>query len=56
MPKLLLVGIVERACVKTVVREIPQISDCFRVREESKDGTMKVCVFTPPAFLFDLKC
>ncbi|KZT29285.1 beta and beta-prime subunits of DNA dependent RNA-polymerase [Neolentinus lepideus HHB14362 ss-1] len=41
-PKLLLVGIVERVCQKTVIREIPSISDCFRVREESKDGKTKL--------------
>ncbi|TFK55537.1 beta and beta-prime subunits of DNA dependent RNA-polymerase [Heliocybe sulcata] len=40
--KLLLVGIVERVCRKTVIREIPGISDCFRVREDSKDGKSKL--------------
>lgn len=43
LPKLLLVGIVERTCVKTIVREIPHIADCFRVREDNKDGRVKVC-------------
>lgn len=28
-PKILLVGIVERTCLKTVIREIPGITDCF---------------------------
>ncbi|KAH7930704.1 beta and beta-prime subunits of DNA dependent RNA-polymerase [Leucogyrophana mollusca] len=28
-PKLLLVGIVERTCRKTIIREIPGITDCF---------------------------
>ncbi|KDQ64322.1 hypothetical protein JAAARDRAFT_187666 [Jaapia argillacea MUCL 33604] len=41
-PKLLLVGIVERVCLKTVIREIPGISDCFRVKEDSKDGSIKM--------------
>ncbi|KAH9077239.1 beta and beta-prime subunits of DNA dependent RNA-polymerase [Lactarius deliciosus] len=41
-PKLLLVGIVERTCTKTVVREIPGIADCFRVKEASKDGLIKI--------------
>jgi hypothetical protein len=36
------VGIVERVCTKTVVREIPRIADCFRVKEASKDGSIKV--------------
>lgn len=42
MPKLLLVGIVERTCNKTVVREIPGIKDCFQVKEDQKDGIQKV--------------
>ncbi|KAG9317500.1 hypothetical protein JVU11DRAFT_1704 [Chiua virens] len=33
-PKLLLVGIVERACRKTVIREIPGITECFRLASE----------------------
>lgn len=37
MPKLLLVGIVEKTCLKTVVREIPGITDCFKSKED-KDG------------------
>ena len=43
MPKLLLVGVVERTCLKTIVREIPGIKDCFRMHEQSKDGTTMVC-------------
>ena len=32
----------ERTCRKTVVREIPGITDCFRVKETNKDGSIKV--------------
>jgi DNA-directed RNA polymerase I subunit RPA1 len=35
-PKLLLVGVLERACRKTVIREIPGISDCFILKEQPK--------------------
>lgn len=42
LPKLMVVDIVERTCRKTVVREIPGISDCFRVKEANKDGSIKV--------------
>ncbi|KII94929.1 hypothetical protein PLICRDRAFT_169633 [Plicaturopsis crispa FD-325 SS-3] len=35
-PKLLLVDIVEKTCQKTVVREIPGITECFRTKEEKK--------------------
>jgi len=38
VPKLLLVGIVEKTCVKTVVREIPGITDCFKSKEDDKNG------------------
>ncbi|KAF8165499.1 hypothetical protein B0H34DRAFT_743123 [Crassisporium funariophilum] len=38
MPKLLFVGIVERACRATIVREIPGILDCFQVKDDSKKG------------------
>lgn len=38
MPKLLFVGIVERACRATVVREIPGITDCFQVKDTSQKG------------------
>jgi len=37
MPKLLFVGIVERVCRATVIREIPGISECFQVKESNKD-------------------
>lgn len=43
MPKLLLVGIIERTCLKTVIREIAGITDCFLVKDEkNKDAAMKV--------------
>ncbi|OBZ76821.1 DNA-directed RNA polymerase I subunit rpa1 [Grifola frondosa] len=38
MPKLLLVGLVERICVKTVIREIPGITDCFKSKEDDENG------------------
>ncbi|KDR83917.1 hypothetical protein GALMADRAFT_236414 [Galerina marginata CBS 339.88] len=38
MPKLLFVGIVERACRATVIREIPGISECFQVKDDSQKG------------------
>lgn len=34
MPKLLLVGIVEKTCTKTVIREIPGITECFKKKDE----------------------
>lgn len=38
VPKILLVGIVERTCAATVVREIPGIQDCFIAsKEDDKD-------------------
>ncbi|KAA1473475.1 beta and beta-prime subunits of DNA dependent RNA-polymerase [Dentipellis sp. KUC8613] len=42
MPKLLLVGIVERTCLKTVIREIPGITDLFRIRDSNKDGSINI--------------
>ena len=36
-PKLLLVGLVERTCRRTVIREIPGITECFRVKDDGKD-------------------
>jgi len=39
MPKLLFVGIVERACRATVIREIPGISDCFQVKDDGQKGS-----------------
>ncbi|KAH9850735.1 beta and beta-prime subunits of DNA dependent RNA-polymerase [Lenzites betulinus] len=38
MPKLLLVGLVERVCLKTVVREIAGITDCFKIEDDGKNG------------------
>ncbi|KAF9226653.1 beta and beta-prime subunits of DNA dependent RNA-polymerase [Gyrodon lividus] len=35
-PKLLLVGVVERACRKTIIREIPGITDCFKLADDKK--------------------
>jgi len=46
MPKLLFVGIVERTCRATVIREIPGITDCFQIKDDSKKGEepeIKVC-------------
>ncbi|KIK92292.1 hypothetical protein PAXRUDRAFT_830087 [Paxillus rubicundulus Ve08.2h10] len=40
-PKLLLVGIVERACRKTVIREIPGIIDCFKLADD-KQGKIQL--------------
>ena len=39
MPKLLFVGIVERACRVTVIREIPGIADCFQTKGDSQNGS-----------------
>ena len=39
MPKLLFVGIVERACRATVIREIPGIADCFQTKGDSQEGS-----------------
>lgn len=39
MPKLLFVGIIERACRGTVIREIPGISDCFQVKDTKPSET-----------------
>lgn len=50
----MVVDIVERTCLKTVVREIPGIVDCFRVKEASKDGSTKVSAFSPPKFGWSL--
>ncbi|KAF5321315.1 hypothetical protein D9619_000650 [Psilocybe cf. subviscida] len=47
MPKLLFVGIVERACRGTIIREIPGISDCFQVKgDNSKEGKSEVKLTT----------
>lgn len=45
MPKLLLVGLVERTCAKTVVREIPGIVDCFQLAGDDNKG--KIVVRSP---------
>lgn len=47
VPKLLLVGMVEKVCKKTVIREVEGISDCF-VKEGKKDKRTEVrpiCLF-----------
>ena len=46
VPKLLLVDIVERACKKAVIREIPGITDCFESKDSDKDKKTKVLVFS----------
>lgn len=43
MPKLLLVGLVEQTCRKTIVREVPGVADCFPVKEDKKETYEKVC-------------
>lgn len=44
MPKLLLVGIVEKTCAKTIIREIPGITDCFKSKDDQGGETAyKVC-------------
>ncbi|KAK7470427.1 hypothetical protein VKT23_001853 [Stygiomarasmius scandens] len=46
MPKLLFVGIVERTCRTTVIREIPGITDCFQTREDGKKGQEPIVKLT----------
>ncbi|KAF8639898.1 hypothetical protein AX17_001150 [Amanita inopinata Kibby_2008] len=46
MPKLLFVGIVERTCRTTVVREIPGITDCFCTREDIKGNEIEIKLTT----------
>ncbi|THV08343.1 beta and beta-prime subunits of DNA dependent RNA-polymerase [Dendrothele bispora CBS 962.96] len=46
MPKLLFVGIVERTCRATVIREIPGITDCFQTKEDGKKGQEPVIKLT----------
>ncbi|EJD01575.1 beta and beta-prime subunits of DNA dependent RNA-polymerase [Fomitiporia mediterranea MF3/22] len=41
-PKLLLVGLVEKACNKTIVREISGIADVFLSKDEGKDKQFKL--------------
>ncbi|KAG6877243.1 hypothetical protein C0992_010469 [Termitomyces sp. T32_za158] len=38
MPKLLFVGIVERTCRATIIREILGITECFQMKDDSKKG------------------
>ncbi|KAJ7490360.1 hypothetical protein B0H11DRAFT_2010213 [Mycena galericulata] len=46
MPKLLLVGILERTCRATIIRQIPGITECFQVKEEGKKGETKIKLTT----------
>ncbi|KAJ7752736.1 hypothetical protein DFH07DRAFT_1061572 [Mycena maculata] len=46
MPKLLLVGILERTCRATIIREIPGITECFQVKEDGKNGETKIKLTT----------
>ncbi|KAJ7648491.1 hypothetical protein B0H17DRAFT_1172276 [Mycena rosella] len=46
MPKLLLVGILERTCRATIIREIPGITECFQVKEDDKKGETKIKLTT----------
>lgn len=46
MPKLLFVGIVERTCCATVIREIPGISECFQTKEEKNGGAPEIKLAT----------
>jgi hypothetical protein len=59
MPKLLLVGLVERTCTKTVVREIPGIVDCFQLAGDDNKGKIVVRspdrVFEPPTSFLPLR-
>ena len=47
MPKLLFVGIVERTCRGTVIREIPGITACFKVEETVKGSTEPIIKVGP---------
>lgn len=53
MPKLLLVGIIERTCRATIIREIPGITDCFQVKDDRKDGKAEIKVGKLNFVLFD---
>ncbi|KAJ7180322.1 hypothetical protein C8R43DRAFT_972609 [Mycena crocata] len=46
MPKLLLVGILERTCRATIIREIPGITECFQVKEDGKKGETNIKLTT----------
>jgi RNA polymerase Rpb1, domain 5 len=50
MPKLLLVGVVERTCRKTVIREIADIKDCFVVAQEKGGLSERIVCDTPNAW------
>ena len=45
MPKLLLIGIIERTCLKTVVREIPGITDCFQLKSDGNERKVSVHLY-----------
>ncbi|EIW82067.1 beta and beta-prime subunits of DNA dependent RNA-polymerase [Coniophora puteana RWD-64-598 SS2] len=46
-PKLLLVGVVERTCHKSIIREIPGIADCFSsAKDNDQKGKKKIQVTT----------
>jgi len=36
IPKLLFVGVIERTCRATIIREIPGITECFQTKDDSK--------------------
>ncbi len=44
MPKLLFIGVIERTCRATVIRQIPGITDCFQVKGDGKKGDDAVMV------------
>ncbi|KAF8631529.1 hypothetical protein AX15_002287 [Amanita polypyramis BW_CC] len=46
MPKLLFVGIIERTCRTTVIREIPGISECFQTKEEKNGQESEIKITT----------
>ncbi|PBK69851.1 beta and beta-prime subunits of DNA dependent RNA-polymerase [Armillaria solidipes] len=46
MPKLLFIGIVERTCRSTIIRQIPGITDCFQVKSDGKSGDSRVTLTT----------
>ena len=51
MPKLLLVGLVERVCLKTVIREIPGITDCFKSKEDKSGQELYKVSWKKPALV-----
>ena len=57
MPKLLFIGIIERTCSGTVVRQIPGIADCFQVKGDGKTDTVTVSFpLSLPAYVPVLIC